>query len=80
MGPHRINELMARSDYVVVAAALTPDTRGMVSREQFAHSKQGQVLINIGRGPLVVEEDLIEVGCVCFSGGGKGESSGSNSA
>lgn len=61
MGPAQINELMVRSDYVIVAAALTPETRGMVGKEQFGHSKRGQVLINIGRGPLVVERDLLEV-------------------
>ncbi len=43
MGPDKINELMARSDYVVVAAALTPETRGMVGPEQLACSKEGQV-------------------------------------
>ena len=43
MGPERINELMARADYVIVAAALTPATRGMVGAEQFACSKEGQV-------------------------------------
>ena len=51
---------MATADYLVVAAALTPQTRGMLSRRHFAHSKEGQVLINIGRGPLIVESDLID--------------------
>jgi hypothetical protein len=43
MGPDRINELMARCDYVILAAALTPETRGIVGREQLACSKEGQV-------------------------------------
>lgn len=43
MGPERLNELMTRADYVIVAAALTPATRGMVGAEQFACSKEGQV-------------------------------------
>lgn len=56
----QINELMSLSDYVVVVAPLTPETRGMVGREQLSVAKTGQIFINIGRGALVDEEALIE--------------------
>ena len=59
-GPDGLNELLAISDYVVVAIALTEETEGMLGKEQFKHSKKGQILINVGRGPVIVEDDLIE--------------------
>ena len=55
----RLNELMARSDYVVIAAPLTPETRGLIGEAELRAMKPTAVLINIGRGPTVVEEALI---------------------
>jgi phosphoglycerate dehydrogenase-like enzyme len=52
-------QLFQQSDYVVVAAPLTDETKGMIGEKEFAHSKQNQVLINIGRGPVVDENALI---------------------
>lgn len=58
-GTDQVGELMQQSDYVVVAMALTEQTRGMVRAEHFAQAKQGQVLVNVGRGPLLDEDALI---------------------
>lgn len=58
-GTDQVGELMQQSDYVVVAMALTEQTRGMVRAEHFAQAKKGQVLVNVGRGPLLDEEALI---------------------
>jgi phosphoglycerate dehydrogenase-like enzyme len=52
-------ELLARSDYVLVAAPLTPETRGLVDAAALAAMKPTAVLINVGRGPVVVEEALL---------------------
>jgi phosphoglycerate dehydrogenase-like enzyme len=52
-------ELMARSDYVVVAAPLTPETRGLVGAAEIGAMKPGAVLINVGRGPVVDEGALV---------------------
>ena len=54
-----LGELMARSDYVVAAAPLTEETRGLIGTAELAAMKPTAVLINIGRGPVVVEEALI---------------------
>lgn len=51
-------ELFAASDFLVVACPLTPQTRGMVDRHVLAHAKPGAVLINVGRGPVICEDDL----------------------
>ena len=47
-------------DYVILAAPLTPDTRGMLSREVLAAMKPTAVLINVGRGALADEAALEE--------------------
>jgi phosphoglycerate dehydrogenase-like enzyme len=54
-----INDLMAASDYVMVAAPLTPETRGMVGEAQIASMKPNGVIINVGRGAIIDETALI---------------------
>lgn len=60
LGAERLLELMARSDYVVVAAPLTPDTRGLVGATAIAAMKSTGVLVNVGRGAVIDEAALIE--------------------
>jgi phosphoglycerate dehydrogenase-like enzyme len=45
----------------VLAAPLTEETRGMVGREILGAMPATAMLINVGRGELVVEDELIEV-------------------
>ena len=52
-------DLFAASDVVVVACPLTPETRGMVDANVLRHAKPGTLLINVGRGPVVREADLV---------------------
>jgi phosphoglycerate dehydrogenase-like enzyme len=54
-----INDLMALSDYVMVAAPLTPETRGLVGAAQIAAMKPTGVIINVGRGAVIDEAPLI---------------------
>ena len=58
MGPERQAELLARSDFLAVAAPLTPETRGLIGEAELAVMKAGAVLINVGRGPVVDEAAL----------------------
>ncbi|XP_001950021.4 glyoxylate reductase/hydroxypyruvate reductase [Acyrthosiphon pisum] len=55
-----VDELMERSDFVVVAAALNEDTKFIVSRERIATMKSNAILVNIGRGQLVDQDALVE--------------------
>jgi phosphoglycerate dehydrogenase-like enzyme len=54
------SEMLAQCDYVVIAAPLTPETRGMIGAAEFAAMKREAVLVNVGRGPVVDEAALIE--------------------
>jgi phosphoglycerate dehydrogenase-like enzyme len=50
---------MAASDYVMVAAPLTPETRGLIGAAQIAAMKPNAVIINVGRGAIIDEAALI---------------------
>lgn len=52
-------KLMSESDYILCAAPLTPETKGLLDEEAFSNAKQNSVFINVGRGPIVVEDALI---------------------
>lgn len=54
-----LNELLAVSDIVILTAPLNEQTRGMIDHEKLAIMKPGSLLINVARGPLVVEQDLV---------------------
>lgn len=57
--PDRRLEMISRCDYVVVAAPLTPETRGMIGETEFAAMKPTAVVINVGRGPVIDEEAMV---------------------
>ena len=57
-GPDDLNRLLARADWVVCAAPLTDDTRGMFDVRRFGVMQPSAHFINVGRGQLVVEDDL----------------------
>ena len=53
-------ELLAKSDIVVLHCPLNDSTRGMIDAKKLAMMKTSAMLINVARGPVVVEEDLAE--------------------
>ena len=57
--PDHLPELMAQSDFVVLALPLTPDTADLFDAEMFAHAKPDAWLINVARGALVDERALV---------------------
>jgi phosphoglycerate dehydrogenase-like enzyme len=52
--------LLRESDFVVVAAALTPETRHLINAERLAMMKPTAFLISTARGPLVDQKALYE--------------------
>jgi phosphoglycerate dehydrogenase-like enzyme len=55
-----LEALLRGSDYVLVNCPLAPETRGLLSKPQFALMKPDAVLINTARGPIVDEDALIQ--------------------
>ncbi|HPT82753.1 MAG TPA: D-2-hydroxyacid dehydrogenase [Limnochordia bacterium] len=55
-----LDELLGVSDVISLHVPLTPQTQGLINKESIAKMKDGVILINTARGPLIVEEDLKE--------------------
>ncbi|MEX0977412.1 MAG: NAD(P)-dependent oxidoreductase, partial [Pirellulales bacterium] len=55
----RLPDLLAEVDVLFLSAPLTSVTRGMIDRRALAKMKKGALLVNVARGPLVVEADLV---------------------
>lgn len=51
-------DLLARSDYILMQAPMTPETRHFLSDAEFAAMKPGAILVNTGRGPTVDNQAL----------------------
>ena len=55
-----LKDLMAEADIISVHTPLTPQTKGLIGREEIAAMKQGAILINTARGPVVDTEALAD--------------------
>jgi phosphoglycerate dehydrogenase-like enzyme len=58
-GPDGLHEVLARSDYVVVACPLTDETSGLLGAAEFGVMAEHAVLVNVARGPVVEEAALV---------------------
>ena len=58
-GPETLPELLAESDFIVLAAPLTPETEDLINAETLAMIKPGAWLINVARGRLIDERALL---------------------
>ena len=58
--PDRIHEMLAEADFVVAALPLTEETNGFFRLEHFQAMKRTAYFINIARGAVVIEADLIK--------------------
>ena len=52
------DELYAVADFVTIHLPKTPETEGWLNAEAFAKMKDGVRVLNVARGPLIVDEDL----------------------
>ncbi|MFE6667829.1 D-2-hydroxyacid dehydrogenase [Streptomyces sp. NPDC057697] len=59
-GPEDLDRLTALADWVICAAPLTESTRAMFDARFFGLMQPSARFINVGRGPMVVEDDLAE--------------------
>ncbi|MBS6184214.1 MAG: D-2-hydroxyacid dehydrogenase [Clostridium celatum] len=52
------DELLSKSDIISIHAPLSNNTLGLLDYEALCKMKNSAILVNMGRGPIVVEEDL----------------------
>jgi glyoxylate/hydroxypyruvate reductase A len=58
-GPSQLPAFLARSEIVVCLLPLTRETENILDRRAFAHMPKGASFINLARGQVVVDEDLV---------------------
>lgn len=59
-GPGQLIEMISQCDYVVVSTPLTVETRNLIGTPEIVAMRKTAVIINIGRGPVINEDALIE--------------------
>ena len=55
-----LDELYAKSDVIALHCPLFPETQGIVNKDSIAKMKDGVIILNNSRGPLIVEQDLAD--------------------
>ena len=55
-----LDELYARANVISLHCPLTDATKGMIDKDAIAKMKEGVIIINASRGPLVAEQDLAD--------------------
>ena len=55
-----LDRLLGESDAVVLHCPLLPETQGLINKSTIAKMKDGVIIINNSRGPLIAEQDLAE--------------------
>jgi len=50
--------LLKESDFIVITAPLTEETRGRFGQEEFQKMKSTSIIVNVGRGPIIKEAEL----------------------
>jgi D-3-phosphoglycerate dehydrogenase len=58
--PDQLGTLLPQCDIIILCVPLTETTRGMIDAQALAAMKPGAVLINVARGPVVVESALVD--------------------
>jgi len=55
-----LDELLKESDVIALHCPLFPSTEGIINKDNIAKMKDGVIIINNSRGPLIVEQDLAD--------------------
>lgn len=55
-----IDELLTRADVIALHCPLFPETQGIINKDAISKMKDGVILLNNSRGPLIVEQDLAD--------------------
>jgi phosphoglycerate dehydrogenase-like enzyme len=57
----RLDEMLARADYVFVATPATPETRNLFDRDRLRRMKPGAGIVNVGRAAVMDYDALVEL-------------------
>jgi phosphoglycerate dehydrogenase-like enzyme len=57
--PGRTDEVLERSDFVLLLLPATPETEGFMDARRLGRMRPGAWLLNFGRGQLIADEDLV---------------------
>jgi phosphoglycerate dehydrogenase-like enzyme len=57
--PDKLDEVLRAADFLVLACSLTSRTRGLINARTLGQMKRDAVLINVARGEIVVQDDLV---------------------
>lgn len=55
-----LEEVLAESDVIALHCPLFPETEGIINKDSIAKMKDGVIILNNSRGPLIVEQDLAD--------------------
>ena len=55
-----LDEVLTTSDVISLHCPLFPETQGMINKDSIAKMKDGVIILNNSRGPLIVEQDLAD--------------------
>ena len=55
-----LDTLLAQSDVIALHCPLFPETQGIINKDSIAKMKDGVIILNNSRGPLIVEQDLAD--------------------
>jgi phosphoglycerate dehydrogenase-like enzyme len=56
----QLADMLPLCDYLQIAAPNTPETRGMIGEVELALLKPSAVIVNVGRGPVIMEAALVQ--------------------
>ncbi|MDA3932651.1 MAG: NAD(P)-dependent oxidoreductase [Tenericutes bacterium] len=60
-GEDGLEEVIKNSDYLILAMPLNDETKYMIDKDKLSLMKKNAILINIARGQVIVQDDLIQV-------------------
>jgi D-3-phosphoglycerate dehydrogenase len=55
----RLPDLLSAAEIVILCVPLNALTQGMIGQTEFAHMRPGSIMINVARGPVIVESELV---------------------
>jgi phosphoglycerate dehydrogenase-like enzyme len=59
-GPGQLDQLLAQTDVLVIAAPLTPETMSLIGRKELAQMPKGAVVVNVGRAKILDSDALVD--------------------